>query len=309
MLTIEQLQSVANIVTPIAMDLYDKENGSSLVPLLAQQVSANGNRKKGTLEWWAAFPQMLEWIDRKVVQKAFKDDLEYTIKPYEITFAFDRFLATFDDAVLSAQQLAPKIAIGFIQGKVLKAYTPMRDNALTYDGQNFFDTDHVHPNDAVFTNIVSGSRVVAATPTSAEARAELKEAMALLQQNSLIRNTLVSSAQMDTGLVVIAKSYDVWAAYNDLLVEEKIGTDTNRFRGRFQLLRDFDPLGGTANYVDIVLAMPGGPRPTVMVVHQEPQGLAFDLSNSFTSREIPFGMEASYAFEPGFPQTAVRVTV
>lgn len=307
MLTIEQLQSVAKIVTPIAMDLYDKENGSSLVPLLAQTVPANGNRKKGTLEWWAAFPQMLEWLDKKTIQKAFKDDLEYTIKPYEITFAFDRFLATFDDAVLSAQALAPKIASAFILGKLMKAYAPMRDNLLTYDGQNFFDTDHVHPDDTVFGNTVTYNRTSAATPTIVEARAELKEAQAKLQANALIRNALVSTAEMDSGLVVICKSYAVWSAYNDLLTEEKVGTDTNRYRGKFTLLRDFSPLSGTENYVDIVSALPGGPRPTVMVIHEEPRGLEFDLSNSFTTREIPFGMEASYAFEPGFPQVAVRV--
>lgn len=307
MLTIEQLQSVAKIVTPIAMDLYDRENGASLVPLLAQQVPANGNRKKGTLEWWAAFPQMLEWLDKKVVQKAFKDDLEYTIKPYEITFAFDRFLASFDDAVFSAQQLAPKIASAFVTGKLLKAYAPMRDNDLTYDGQNFFDTDHVHPDDTVFGNTVTYARTVAATPTIAEARSELKEAMAKLQANNLIRNTLVSTAAIDSGLVVIAKSYAVWAAYNDLLTEEKVGSDTNRFRGKFTLLRDFNPASGTDNFVDVVSALPGGPRPTVMVVHQEPQGLEFDLSQSFSVREIPFGMEASYAFVAAFPQTAVRI--
>lgn len=307
MLTIEQIQSVAKIVTPIALDIYDKEDGASIFPLLAKTATPRGNGKKGTLEWWAAFPQMLEWDDKKVIQKAFKDDLEYTIKPYEVTFAFDRFLATFDTAVVSASELAPQIARAFINGKVLKAYAPMRDNALTYDGQSFFDTDHEHPDGSTFSNKVLATRTSAASPTIADARAELKAAMALLQTNSLIRNTLVRTASMGESLVVIAKSFAVWSAYNDLLTEEKVGTDTNRFRGAFTLLRDFSPASGTENYVDIVSAMPNGPRPTVAVIKQEPQGLQFDLSSSFTNREIPFGMEAAYAFEPGFMQCAVRV--
>lgn len=308
MLTIEQLKSVADLATPLAMDTYDRENGAALVPLLAQEVRAASNHKQGTLEWWAAFPQMLEWIDRKVIQRAFKEAIEYEVKPYEVTFAFDRFLATFDSALVSAKQLAPKIAQAFGSGKLMRAYAPMRDNLVTYDGQDFFDTDHVHPDETVFSNVVSVTRTDAATPTSAEARAELKEAMGRLQQNSLVRDALVSTASADSGLVVIAKSYDVWAAYNDLLNEETIGTDTNRFRGQFTLLRDFSPLAGTENYVDVVWALAGGPRPTVLVIHEEPRGLQFDLGNSFTTREVPFGMEASYAFVTGFPQAAVRIT-
>lgn len=307
MLTIEQLQSVAVTVTPLALDIYDKESAVSLLPLISQVHPAGGHRK-GKFEWWAAFPEMRLWMDEKQVQKAFRDDLEYEVEPYEITMAFDRYMASFDDGVVKAQQLGSKIAVGFANGKVLAAYAPMRDNVATYDGQDFFDTDHTHPDGSSYSNVVTASRTAAATPTIIEARAELKKAQSLLLQNSIVRNSLVSTAQVKSGLVVIAKSYDVWAAYNDLLEEEKVGTDTNRFRGAFQLLRDFSPASGTANYVDIVLALPNGPRPTITVVHQEPTGMKFDLSKEFSKREIPFGMEAAYDFIPAFPQAAVRVT-
>lgn len=306
MIPIEQLQSVAVQVTPIALDIYDKEPANALLPMLSQSYPA-GSHRKGSFEWWAAFPEMRLWMDKKSIQGAFADALSYEVKPYEITMGFDRWLASFNDAVVSAQQLGAKIASGFANGKVMRAYAPMRDNVPAYDGQDFFDTDHVHPNGTTYSNLLSVSRTSAAAPTIVEARAEFKRAQATLLENSLVRNRLVSTAEMKSGIVVVAKSFDVWQAYNDLLNEEKVGTDTNRYRNSFELLRDFDPAAGTANYVDIVLALPNGPRPTITVVHQEPSGLQFDLLKSFTERMIPFGMEASYDFIAAFPQSACRI--
>lgn len=306
MLGIEQLQTIARTVTPISMALYDKENPLSLLSLLASPVARKGNGKLITLEWWAAFPQMLEWMDEKVMQNVFKDDMTLTIKPYEVTYNFDRLEATFDDAILSAQELGDKIAMAFVQGKVLKAYSPMANNEITYDGQNFFDTDHTHPEGTAFSNLVDFNRAVTASPTVAEARSELKLGLATLQQNTLLRNTLVSSAAVENSIVVIARSFAVWQAYEDLRTEDKIGEDTNRFKGKFQLLRDFAPVSGQESTVDIIQALPGGPRPTVMAIHKEVAGLQFGDIN-FLKRQVPFGMEAMYAFGPGFPQTAARI--
>jgi hypothetical protein len=306
MLGIEQLNTIARTVTPIAMDIYDKENSASLLPLLAQPVTRKGNQKTVRLEWWAAFPQMRQWLDEKVLQKAFKDDMELVINPYEVTYSFDRIQATFDDGLLSAQDLGNKIAAAFALGKVLKAYEPMRSNEVTYDGQDFFDTDHTHPDDSTFTNKVAFNRGTTATPTVAEAKSELEESMALLAENSLIRNTLVDTSAMEKDIVVVTKSFAVWKAYNGLLRDERIGSEINRLRGSFKLLRDFDPVSGTEDYVDVIHAMPGGPRPSIIVIHQEVSGLQFGLTD-FTKRYVPFGMEAQYAFGPGFPQTAVRV--
>ena len=306
MLGIEQLQTIARTVTPIAMDLYDKENVASPLPFLAAPVTRRGNQKTVRLEWWSVFPQMREWLDEKTTQKAFKDDMELVIKPYEITYDFDRIEASFDDALASAQDLGGRIATAFAQGKVLKAYSPLANNETTYDGQDFFDTGHLHPDDTTFSNLVDFNRATVASPTVAEARGELKLAMATLAQNHLIRNTLVSSAAMGDSLLVIARSFNVWQAYEDLRTEEKIGEDINRFRGKFQLLRDFAPVSGQESTVDIVHSMPGGPRPTVMAIHQEVSGLQFGTPD-FTKRKVAFGMEAQYAFGPGFPQCAVRI--
>lgn len=305
---IDILKSIAVNVTPIALDIYDKEDPASLLPYLAQFAENADKEKTVTLEWAAVFPELRKWVGERTVQKAFKDALKIDSEPYEITLEYDSRDAERKSALVKAADLAERIARGFVQGKVMLAYRVLQTNALAYDGQNFFDTDHVHPDGSAYSNVVTVVRVVAASPTVQEARGELKLAMARLQQNRLLRNALVSTAEIESNLVVITRSYDVWSAYNDLLTEERIGTEINRFRGKFKLLRDFNPKAGDENSVDIVEAMPGGPRPVVFVITSEPKGLQFDLSKEFGHKLIPFGMDGEYGVAAGFPQTAVRVT-
>lgn len=305
-LGIDQLKTIARQVTPYALDVYDKEPTLALLPLLAQQVSRPNASKRFTLEWWAAFPEMRRWLDKKTIQRVFSASLEGEIEPFEITFGFDRFESSFDDALVSAQELAGKIGAGFAIGKVLEAYRPMKRNLPTYDGQDFFDTDHVQPDGSAASNLVATpGRANLAKPTKAEAAAELKLAMATLAANTIVRNTLISTAQVRDSLVVVTRSYDVWQAYEDLRTDTKIGLEDNPYREKFQLLRDMDPDTAPANSPDFVSALPGGPRPTVMVVHKEPGGLEF--SEKFEDREVPFGMEAAYGFAAAFWQSACRI--
>lgn len=305
-LTDQDLLSIQETVTPIAMDIYDKEETArTILPLLAQPVTRRGNGKTVRLEWWAAFPEMREWIDEKSLQKAFRDDMELTIKPYEVSYAFDRLLAGYDDAIISASDLAPKMGAAFGRGKTLLALKPLRDNAVTYDGQNFFDTDHTHPDGTVFSNKLVLARSADATPTLAEVSNEMSRAIELLAKNQLVANEIVSANFAAQNLVVITKHAAVWARYYELLTVDKVGDDSNIHKGKFTLLRDYNP-GSTTDYtVDFVQALPGGPRPSIMVVHREVSGVQFGAIDPM-KREVPITMDAEYAFGPGFPQCAVR---
>lgn len=304
---ISDLKSIARAVTPIAMDIYDKEDPTSLLAVLAQVVPNPEGEKILTLEWWSAFPELRRWLGERSVQKAFQDALEVRSELYEITMEFDRRDAERKSGLAKAEQLADKIAKAFIQGKVMLAYRVLQQNLLAYDGQDFFDTDHAHPDGSGYSNLTTVSRVIAANPTVVEARSELKAAMSLLLQNRLVRNQLVSTADIQNSLVVIARSQGTWSAYRDLNTEEKIGDEPNRFRNTFTLLRDFNPPSGQENSVDVIEALPGGPRPAVFVATREPKGLEFDESKAFSHHLIPFGMDGEYGVAAGFPQTAVRL--
>ncbi len=304
------LSSIAVATTPIALDIYDREDPLSLLPLLAQFVDNTTDREKTlTLEWWSVFPELRKWVGERTTQKAFQDALRIVSEQYEITLEFDKNDAERKAGLMKAADLAVKIAQAFVRGKVQLAYRILQTNALAYDGQNYFDTDHQHPNGTTYSNVVAVDRVDDANPTVVEARNEMKLAMIRLLRNRLVRNELVSTAEIKNSLVVITRSEGVWGAFNDLNTEERIGLEPNlnRFRGSFNLLRDFNPPAGTENSADVIEALPGGPRPTVFVTTREPKGLQFDESKVFSHNLVPFGMDGEYGVAAGFPQTAVRL--
>jgi hypothetical protein len=304
---ISGLRSIAVAVTPIALDIYDREDPLSLLPLLAQFAGNPDKEKTVNLEWLSVFPELRKWIGERTVQRAFKDNLKVDSEPYEITMEFDRRDAERKSGLVKAEKLAADIARAFSRGKVQLAYQVLRSNAVTYDGSSFFDFDHTHPNGSPFNNLLPVVRANPTKPTVAEARYELKLATAKLMENRLVRNELVSTAEIDQSLVVITRSFNVWSAYRDLNTETMIGTEPNRFKGTFHLLRDFKPNFGDDYSVDVIEALPNGPRPVVFVVTSEPTGLAFDLSKEFSHKQVPFGMDGEYGAAAGFPQTAVRV--
>jgi hypothetical protein len=242
------------------------------------------------------------------VQKAFKGSIPWQGEFYDVTYEFDTRDAERKSTLIRAQDMSNDIAMAFATGKVDLAIRVLRLNLLAYDGQNFFDSDHVHPDDTPYSNIVTAARVDDAAPDVYEARAEFKLAIGRLQRNRLIRNSIAKVSFVKDSILVVAKSDAVLAAYDSLLNEERIDGDPNRFRGSFQLFRDFKPEAGTEDSVDFIWSEPNGPRPALIVNTREPNGLQFDESKAFSHHRIPFGMDAEYAIAAGFPQTAVRFT-
>lgn len=314
--TISNARSIARTVTPIVLDIYDRESPESLLPLLARTLPGEPGQKDFELEWWSAFPELRKWVGDRQTQKVFQDTLKGSIDPYEVTYSLDRRDVD-SKSLVKAEDLASSIARAFLLGKVDLAYRPMRDNVLAYDGQNFFDSDHVHPNDKTFSNLLTigtatAARTTAAEPTAVEVREELKVAMQQLLANTLIRNVITETNRIEDGLVVTVRRDAEWRAFYDLLTEDNLGGEGDRrnsFKGKFRLLRDHNPPAGEEDSYDVVRAVPNGPRPAIFVAAREPRGLDFDEAQVFRNRHIDFGMDAEYGVAAGFPQVAVRMTL
>ena len=304
---LSDLKSIAVRATPIVLDIYDRDDPNSLLPSVAAVIHDPSLSEEINLEWAAVFPQLRKWTGDRVVQQGFAGRLRVRPELYEETLAFDSLDIERGTALVQVTALATEIAKSFIVGKVLLAYSVMRDNLLTYDGQDFFDDTHRHPTGALASNLINVTRANPASPDVVEVREELAAAVDRLMANSILRSTLVRSEEVRKGLVVFAKTHTIWSAYEKLRTERSFGGDFNLWQGGFDLVRDYDPKPGTENFVDVVLAAPNGPRPAIFVVSREPQGLKFDQSKEFASRYIPFGMDAIYGVTPAFWQTAVRV--
>ncbi|HEX3131683.1 MAG TPA: Mu-like prophage major head subunit gpT family protein [Thermoanaerobaculia bacterium] len=304
---LSDLKSIAVKATPIALDVYDKTDPTTLLPLVAVVVSDSSLAEEVNLEWAAVFPELRKWIGDRVAQQGFAGRLKIRPELYEVTLDFDSIDIERGTALLQATEKATRIGRAFAIGKVLLAYRVLRENLLTYDGQDFFSDAHQHPDGTLASNLVYTIRLNPFAPTVDDARKELVMAVDRLMANSILRDELVRSEDMRKGLVVFVRSQAVWSAYEKLRTEKSFGADPNLWQGAFELVRDFKPKLYTETMVDIVLATPNGPRPAIFVVSREPQGLKFDQSKEFASRYIPFGMDAMYGVTPAFWQTAVRV--
>ena len=304
---LSDLKSIAVRATPIALDIYDRTDPTTLLPFIAVVLNDPSLSEEVNLEWAAVFPEIRKWTGDRVAQQGFAGRLKVRPELYESTLDFDSLDIERGTALVQATHLAVRIGRGFATGKVLMAYRVMGENMLTYDGQDFFDDTHQHPDGTLASNLISVTRTDPANPNVIEAREELMAAVDRLMANSILRDQLVRSDDVRKGLIVFVRSHTVWSAYEKLRTEKSFGADANLWQGAFELVRDYKPKSGTENSVDIVLAAPDGPRPAIFVVSREPQGLKFDQSKEFASRLIPFGMDAIYGVTPAFWQTAVRV--
>jgi hypothetical protein len=305
---LSDLQTIARQVSPIALDLYDRSAANALLPVIAQVVPNPTRAKSLTKEWVFFMPNLRLWVGERAVQKSFQGSLTIVGEKFEITDAFDRNDIERGTALATVDEKSQAIATGFAAGKVILAYRVLRENRLAYDGQDFFDTDHVHPDGTTtYSNVITAARVDPARPTIFEARQEINSALLRLMQIRLWGDQLANADDVRKNVTVFTKSQAVYETYEALRTEDSFGADRNTMKGTFAHWHDYHPVAGTENSVDIVLSVPGGPRPVLFMPTREPQGIEFDITQGFKSGLIFFGMDGEYGAHPGFPQCAVRV--
>jgi Mu-like prophage major head subunit gpT len=305
---LSELQSIGRVVTPIALDIYDRSTALALLPQIARFVPNPQKAKSHTFEWITVYPELKKWMGDRVVQKSFQEALTITGEPYEMTDAFDKYDIERGTALATVQDKTAAIASGFALGKLMIAWRPLRHNLLAYDGQSFFDTDHVKPDGRTYSNVVHSVRADPTTPSIQEARDELTEALVRLVENRLWNDSLISADDVNRSLIVIVRSNKVFKPYNRLRTEPSFGADANVWKGAFSLWLDPNPEPGTENRVDAILSLPdNGPRPVLFMATREPAGIEFDYGDAFATRTVSFGMDGEYGVLPGFPQTAVRI--
>src|SRR5688572_28682318 len=224
---LSDLKSIAVKATPIALDVYDKTDPTTLLPFVAVVVTDPSLAEEVNLEWAAVFPELRKWIGDRVAQQGFAGKLKIRPELYEVTLDFDSLDIERGTALLQATEKATRIGRAFAVGKVLLAYRVLRENQLTYDGQDFFDDTHQHPDGSLASNLVSVVRADPAAPDVIEVREELSAAVDRLMANSILRDELVRSDEVRKGLVVFVRSQKVWSAYEKLRTEKSFGADPN----------------------------------------------------------------------------------
>jgi phage major head subunit gpT-like protein len=135
------------------------EKAEPLWPTIAMEAPSDGAQEN--YEWLGTVPRIKEWLGNKVVEALRAFDFFIKNRDWEGTIGVDR--NDFDDDRLGRH--APRIKeIGEeanLHPDELVSSARVA-NALCYDGQNFYDTDHSEGESGAQSNIITGTGVTAA---------------------------------------------------------------------------------------------------------------------------------------------------
>lgn len=311
---IAALQSIAQRVNPIAFDVYDRYEQQSFLRDFALVLNNDANENPVKFEWVGANLEARPWVDERTTQAIFTGDFSVPIDDYEATFEFNLreiqrsgSLGASGMAALQTQMQAFSLRKMQILAQVF------RDNPPAYDGQDLFDTDHVHPAanghpQTTYSNVLTPNWADPAAPTLDEADAFLYSASKRLRKIGGYRMEWVDTAQFGSNLNVVTHNESHAEAFETLRDAEHLGTNTqrNRWRGRIRVIEDLNPKAGQENYLEVTHNEGDGPKPVIFVVDQEPGGLEVDESARFDRRKVRMGWSAAYGAKPGWPQKAVQ---
>lgn len=120
---------------------FKNANATSLYKRLATTIKSTS--KTNTYDWLGKFPQMREWVGKRVLKDMSEASYQITNKKYEATLGVDR--ADIEDDNLGlystiAQSMGQE-ANDFLDREIAKL---LKNGfaATCYDGQNFFDEEH-----------------------------------------------------------------------------------------------------------------------------------------------------------------------
>ena len=262
-----------------------------------------------TYNWLGAVTAMKEWIDTKVAAGLLAFNYTIRNKDWEATIEVDR--NTFEDDKLG--MITPRI--NELSSEAARhpdelISTLITANGLCYDGQNFFDTDHVDGASGVQANTAAGSGVTVANITT-----DFRAARAALisvkddRGKPMIKNLGQDAMGAPNGIWLVMCPPAMMGVFEELMGASVIAQTENVLKGAFSLW--VNPYLADAN--DWYLFYVGSPvRPLIMQMRKRPQFVTLQDPNSsesvFFRKKFYFGVEARYNAGYGLWQFAYRTT-
>jgi phage major head subunit gpT-like protein len=177
-------KAVARDVTQLVEDAV--ETATPFYPQLCTIVNSNGADEK--YSWLGSFPGMREWLGPRQFKQLLAADFTLANKHFESSLEILK--TDIDDDRLGmmgmmAAQLGQEAA--YHPDELLVSAINNAEAATCFDGQFFFDTDHVYGDSGTQSNDLSYAAATGTTPTPAEFRdafhAALKAMLAFKRDN------------------------------------------------------------------------------------------------------------------------------
>lgn len=282
-----------------------RETADAVQPMwrrVAMEAPSDGAEEN--YQWLGRVPAMKEWLASKTMEQLRGMNYLIVNKDWESTIEVDRNdieddrLGMYRPRIAELADEAMRHPDELLSSARVSGFTAA---GLCYDGQQFYDTDHVTGNSGSQSNVVSGTGF-----TTAQVTADFRSARAKLrtfkddQGKPYVRRT----GKLD---LMITSSPDLEGVLEELATATQIGSTTNVLRGAFEY--QIDPyLTGNDWYLDYMGSMV---KPFVMQIRKRPDFVALDNPNAtemvFLRKKFAYSVEARYNLGYGLWQYSVMV--
>lgn len=263
-----------------------------------------------TYAWLGQLPKMREWVDERTLHGMAESNFSITNKDYEVTLSVNR------NAIDDDQYGQVKIQAQMLGQEARRFYdeqlaTVIEANGLCYDGQNFFDTDHVTGDSGSQSNApaaASGYDVASA----ANAITVLKLVEAAMAAFKGDKGKLFG-AKVTHVMVPPALEWTMREAFDPTYLTAGDPTATKIAKGRVKVIvNDYLTTAGTLEHTPIYWLDLSKPiKPFIFQNRQNVQFVALDKPDdyqNFMRKEILYGADMRCAFGFGLWQLAYKTT-
>lgn len=296
-------------IRTLALNIYDNlDAGETATGRLAATIDNRRERENPVrLDQDFFFPEIYGWEDELItVEGLDKIDFVVPMKGYDAAIPYNRVNIGRPETVARLERAVPRIAVAFQRMQQRRVMEVFRKNPLSYDGQNFFDTDHAHPSDkGTYSNVLALGFTDPAAPTVDEAKELLDAARSRFATNLTIESEVIDAARLDDNLLVIVHNATHFSTFNKVRTKPRFELEENEHQGTFTLLQDQRPTSGQENSIEIVFTEPNGPRPAFLVLDQDPMLDTWE-SDRFGNEYVAVGMKGIFGVKPGYPQTSLQ---
>lgn len=286
------LQIAVRNVNLIALDAWDRADASQQVlDSLTTEVRNTSGANPVHFDMSMTFPWVSEWdTDTVLGQKWEKLNFSVPLRGWSVFDTVRNVDLNRPHVIGRLEQAAASWGAAALRKEASHAMAVFRDDSLlTYDGQNYFDTDHVHPDQVtIYDNIQPMAGIVGnlAQPTVDELSNLIDVARQRLRENDCIESEVIDVAASRANLGIICYSPAYETALDRLRSEKQINATDNRQVGSFRLWRDKKAPASHDNRLTFVdLGSPA--KPTVRIVDRDP------FTEVWTGEQVKSGYTAT----------------
>ena len=252
-------------------------------------------------QWLGDVPGMKEWVDVKALEQLRGFNFSITNKDWEATLQVDR--NHIDDDQLGIYK--PRIMELAAEAKrhpdeLISNLIKNGAASLCYDGQFFFDTDHVEGDSGSQSNKLTGTGT-----TVAQLTADFRAARAAMWK---FKNDRGKPWLRGEPKFLVICPPDLQGAFEELFTAAMISNTTNVLKGAADVW--VNPYLTDAN--DWVLAHVGAPiKPFILQMRKRPEFVALDQPTAegvFLRKKFLYGVEGRYNAGYGLWQYAILTT-